>query len=141
MEEVTGNAVADTKELAVSEASGSEYGQISINNNVIAMIAHETAKKVPGVVELQGNLADGIAGIIGKKTKDKGIRIENENEDFLTIDLTVVLAFGVKIPEICVQLQAAVKAAVEDMTGQQVFAVNVVVQGVRNLEEKSVTEA
>lgn len=141
MEGAVENAVIEPQEIAISEDSGSEYGQIRINNNVIAIIAHETAKKVPGVVELQGSLADGIAGIIGKKTKDKGIRIEKENEELLTIDLTVVLAFGVKIPEICVQLQAAVKEAVEEMTGQQVYAVNVMVQGVRNLEEKSVTEA
>lgn len=137
------NVVADTQELVVSsETSGSEYGQISINNNVVAIIAHETAKKVPGVVELQGTLADGIAGIIGKKAKDKGIRIEMENEELLTIDLTVVLEFGVRIPDICVQLQAAVKEAVEDMTGQKVFAVNVVVQGIRNnQEEKKAIEA
>jgi uncharacterized alkaline shock family protein YloU len=141
MESAVENGVMDTQELAISEDAGSEYGQIRINNNVIAIIAHETAKKVPGVVELQGSLADGIAGIIGKKTKDKGIRIEKENEELLTIDLTVVLAFGVKIPEICVQLQAAVKEAVEDMTGQKVYAVNVMVQGVRNLEDKSETEA
>jgi uncharacterized alkaline shock family protein YloU len=127
----------DAQELMASaEVPGSSYGQISINNNVVAIIAHETAKKVPGVVELQGTLADGLAGMIGKKSKDKGIRIEKENEEHLTIDLNVVLAFGVKIPEICVQLQAAVKEAVEEMTGQQVFAVNVVVQGVRNLEVK-----
>ena len=136
MEHQTGNAVADTQDLAVAETSGSQYGQISINNNVVAIIAHETAKKVPGVVELQGSLADGIAGMIGKKAKDKGIRIEKENEELLTIDLTVVLAFGVRIPEICVQLQSAVKQAVEDMTGQKVYAVNVVVQGIRNMEEK-----
>lgn len=137
MENLAGNAIVDTQELMVSaETSGSEYGQISINNNVVAIIAHETAKKVPGVVELQGSLADGIAGMIGKKSKDKGIRIEKENEELLTIDLTVVLEYGVKIPDICVQLQAAVKDAVEDMTGQQVFAVNVVVQGIRNSEEK-----
>lgn len=136
MNDQTGNAVSDTREFAVAEPSGSEYGQIRINNNVIAIIAHETAKKVPGVVELQGSLADGIAGMIGKKSKDKGIRIEKENEELLTIDLTVVLEFGVKIPEICVQLQGAVKEAVEEMTGQQVFAVNVVVQGVRSSDEK-----
>ncbi len=140
MTDQAGNAVVDTQEFAVAETSGSEYGQISINNNVIAIIAHETAKKVPGVVELQGSLADDLAGIIGKKAKDKGIRIEKENEELLTIDLTVVLEFGVKIPDICVQLQQAVKDAVEDMTGQQVYAVNVVVQGIRNQDEKAVQE-
>jgi uncharacterized alkaline shock family protein YloU len=140
MDNQTGNAVADTQGLAVAETHGSQYGQISINNNVIAIIAHETAKKVPGVVELQGSLADGIAGMMGKKPKDKGIRIEKETEEHLTIDLSVVLAFGVKIPDICVQLQAAVKEAVEDMTGQQVYAVNVVVQGIRNMGERKQPE-
>ena len=136
MEHQTGNAVADTREFAVAETSGSEYGQIRIYNNVIAIIAHETAKKVPGVVELQGSLADDLAGIIGKKSKDKGIRIEKENEELLTIDLSVVLEYGVRIPEICVQLQQTVKEAVEDMTGQKVYAVNVMVQGIRNTGEK-----
>jgi len=137
MKEQVGNAVADTRELSVAEATDSGYGRISINNNVIAVIAHETAKKVPGVVELQGSLADDLAGIIGKRSKDKGIRVEKESEELLTIDLTVVLEFGVRIPDICVQLQSAVKDAVEEMTGQQVYAVNVVVQGIRGSGEKS----
>ena len=136
MKEQAGSAVADHQEIAVSEASASGYGQIQINNNVIAIIAHETAQKVPGVVELQGSLADDLAGIIGKRSKDKGIRIEKENEELLTIDLNVVLEFGVRIPEICVKLQQAVKAAVEDMTGQQVYAVNVVVQGISSQSSK-----
>jgi len=137
MTDQAGNAVADTRDLSVTESAGSGYGTISINNNVIAVIAHETAKKMPGVVELQGSLADGIAGIIGKKSKDRGIRIGKENEELLTIDLAVVLEYGVCIPEICVQLQASVKDAVEDMTGQQVYAVNVVVQGIRNTGSKT----
>lgn len=140
MTEQAGHAVSDAQDFAVAETSGSDFGQIHINNNVVAIIAHETAKKVPGVVELQGSLADDLAGIIGKKAKDRGIRIGKENEEFLTIDLTVVLEFGVKIPEICVQLQTAVKDAVEEMTGQRVYAVNVVVQGIRNLEDKKTEE-
>ena len=136
MTEQAGNAVADHRDFAVIEAAEAGYGQISINNNVIAIIAHETAKKMPGVVELQGSLADDLAGIMGKKSKDKGIRVEKENEELLTIDLAVVLEYGVRIPDICVRLQAAVKEAVEDMTGQHVYAVNVVVQGIRSSVEK-----
>lgn len=140
MTEHVDSALAGTQELVVAEATGSEYGQISINNNVIAIIAHETAKRVPGVIELQGSLADDLAGMMGKKTKDKGIRIEKENEELLTIDLTVVLEFGVRIPDICVQLQSSVKEAVEEMTGQRVYAVNVVVQGIRNPKVKAIEE-
>ncbi len=140
MRDPTGQAVADPAEFAVAEASGSEYGQIRINNNVIAIIAHETAKKVPGVVELQGTLADDIAGMIGKKAKDKGIRVEKEGEELLSIDLAVVLEFGVRIPDICVQLQQAVKEAVEEMTGQQVYAVNIMVQGIRSTATEKAEE-
>lgn len=137
MENQTGNAVADIRDLSVTENTGSDYGQIIINNDVIAIIAHETAKKMPGVVEMQGSWGDDLAGIIGKKSKDKGIRVEKENEEVLTIDLKVVLEYGIRIPEVCVQLQAAVKEAVEEMTGKQVYAVNVVVQGIRNSGEKA----
>ena len=136
MKDQAGNAVSDPQEFTVAEATGSEFGQIRINNNVIAIIAHETAKKVPGVVELQGSLADDLAGMIGKKAKDRGIRVEKESEELLTIDLAVVLEFGVRIPDICVQLQEAVKQSVEDMTGQHVYAVNIVVQGIRSTGEK-----
>ena len=136
MKDQAGNAMADPQDFTVAEATGSEFGQIRINNNVIAIIAHETAKKVPGVVELQGSLADDLAGMIGKRAKDRGIRVEKESEELLTIDLAVVLEFGVRIPDICVQLQEAVKQSVEDMTGQHVYAVNIVVQGIRSTGEK-----
>ena len=139
MENQVGNAVGETPEIVATEATGSEYGQITINPNVFAIIAHETAKEVPGVVELSGSLADDLAGIIGKKAKDKGIRVEEE-QDLLTINLTVVLEFGVNIPEICLQLQGAVKKTVEQLTGKQVYAVNVAVQGIRNLGEKKTEE-
>ena len=134
------NNVEDAMELTVSEPSGSDYGQIFINNNVIAVIAHETAKKVPGVVELRGSLADDLAGIIGKKSKDKGIRVEKEGEELIAIDLAVVLEFGICIPEICVTLQSEVKNAVEKMTGKHVSSVNVVVQSIRNPGEKTTEE-
>lgn len=134
------SSVDDAMELTVSEPTGSDYGQIFINNNVIAVIAHETAKKVPGVVELQGNLADDLAGMIGKKSKDKGIRVEKEGDELIAIDLAVVLEFGIRIPDICVQLQEAVKKSVEEMTGKHVSAVNIVVQGIRSTSEKKTEE-
>ena len=95
MENQTGNAVTDTRDLSVSESSNDQFGKIKINNNVIAVIAHETAQKVQGVVELHGSLTDGLAEIIGKKPKDRCIRIEKEGDEFLTIDLSVVIEFGV----------------------------------------------
>jgi uncharacterized alkaline shock family protein YloU len=138
MESKVGKAVVDTQDFTVAETSGSQYGDIQIHNDVFSMIAHETATKVPGVVELSGSLVDGLAGIIGRK--DKGIRVEQENENIRSINLTVVLEFGVCIPDICQQLQSTVKKAVEDMTGTDIYKVNVFVAGIRSSVAKKVEE-
>ena len=136
MNDLAANAVGDLLEVSTPEASsGSQYGLIRIDDTVLAVIAHETAKTVDGVVELQGTFADGLAGIIGKKPRDKGIRVGAETDDNRLIELSIIVEYGVRIPDVCVKLQAAVKDAVEEMTGQNISAVNVIVQGIRQVEK------
>lgn len=120
----------------VPEAKGDDagLGSVRIHNNVISVIAHEAADRVPGVVELSGTLVDGLADIIGKKSRDRGIRVAVESENTITVELTVILEYGVNIPETCGKLQAEVRQAVEDMTGKAVQAVNVSVQGLRRTD-------
>lgn len=110
--------------------NGNELGSVQIHNSVIAAIARVAALKIPGVVELSGGLVDGLAGMIGKKTADRGIRVEHEDAT-VSLELHVVLEFGTRIPHVAWQIQTEVRAAVEKMTGKPVKAVNVIVQGVR----------
>ena len=109
---------------------GTDLGAIQIHNNVIAIIARLSALKVPGVVEMSGSLVDGIAGMIGKKSSDRGIRVDLE-ENTVAIELHVVLEYGVRIPQVAWQVQSEVRQAVEQMTGKNVKAVNVIVQSLR----------
>ncbi len=106
-------------------------GSVRIHNNVISVIAHEAADRVPGVVELSGTLVDGLGELIGKRSHDRGIRVAVASENTITVELTVVLEYGVNIPETCGKLQAEVRQSIEDMTGKKVQAVNVSVQGIR----------
>jgi uncharacterized alkaline shock family protein YloU len=110
--------------------NANELGSVQIHNSVIAAIARVAALKIDGVVELSGGLVDGLAGMIGKKSGDRGIRVEVEDAA-VTIEVHVVLAFGVRIPHVAWQLQTEIRKAVEQMTGKPVKAVNVVVQGIR----------
>ncbi len=114
------------------KTGGSNTGSVRIHNNVISMIAHEAAARVPGVVELSGTLVDELADMIGKKSRDRGIRVAVESENSIVIELTVVLEFGVNIPDVCGELQNVVRQSIEDMTGKHVQAVNVSVQSVRH---------
>jgi uncharacterized alkaline shock family protein YloU len=113
-----------------------ELGAVQIHNNVISSIARLAALKVAGVAELSGSFVDGLAGMIGKKPMDSGIRVELV-DNAVVLDLHVVLEFGVRIPHVAWQIQSEVRQAVEQMTGKSVRHVNVVVQGLRFPEEKS----
>ncbi len=106
-------------------------GVVRIHNNVIAVIAHEAANRVPGVVELSGTLVDELVDIIGKRTRDRGVRVAVESENTIVIELTAVLEYGVYIPEVCGRLQHEVQKSVEEMTGKRVQAVNIAVQSIR----------
>lgn len=107
-----------------------ELGAVQIHNNVIATIARLAAVKVPGVADMSGGIVDDIAGIIRKKSGDRGIRVEID-ESGVIITLHVILDYGIRIPHVAWQLQTEVRQAVEQMTGKHVKAVQVIVQGVK----------
>lgn len=115
---------------------GTELGAVQIHTHVISTIARLAALKVRGVVEMSGTFVDGLAGMIGKKGLDRGLRVV-EQENALYLDLHVVLEFGVRIPQVAWQIQNEVRQAVEQMTGKSVRSVNVVVQDLRFPSEKS----
>ena len=112
-----------------SEDAG--LGAVEIHNNVIAVIAHEAAGRVPGVVELSGTFVDELADIIGKRTRDRGVRVAVDSENTIVVKLTAVLEYGVYIPEVCGKLQLEVRKSIEEMTGKKVQAVNISVQSIR----------
>ena len=112
-------------------SNNSDLGAIRIHNNVIAVIARLATLKVPGVVEMTGSIVDGIAGMIGKKSNDKGGVHIDIDEEAIVVDITVNLEYGVRIPHVAWQIQNDVREAVEKMTGKPIKAVNVVVQGVQ----------
>jgi uncharacterized alkaline shock family protein YloU len=118
-----------------SEDAG--LGAVQIHNNVIAVIAHEAANRVPGVVELSGTLVDELVDIIGKRHRDRGVRVAVEAENTIVVELTAVLEYGVYIPEVCGKLQLEVRKSIEELTGKRVQAVNISVQSIRRAVKDS----
>lgn len=109
---------------------GTELGAIRVHNSVIAAIARLAALKVPGVVEMSGSFAEGLASMVGKASFDHGIKVDLVEQN-VNLDLHVVVAFGVRIPQVAWRIQNDVRKAVEEMTGKKIGLVNVIVQGVR----------
>ena len=103
--------------------------KIRISEEVIATIAGIAASENENLASMSGGFVDGIAGMLGRKSSGKGIKVELK-ENSAVIDLAVVMQYGCKIHEVARDMQARVRDAVESMTGMVVTSVNVNVLGV-----------
>ena len=73
--------------------------------------------------------------MIGKKSFNKGIQVVM-NENVVLVDLSVIVDYGAKIHEVAKEVQENVKLAIESMTGLEVEAVNVSIEGINTKLEK-----
>lgn len=106
------------------------HGTVSFANEVLETIAGIAVAEVPGIANMSGGFKDGINDLIGKKKLSKGVKA-TKTEDNLTFDVQIIVEYGVKVQEVCVNIQESVFNAVETMTGLKANAINVYVQGVK----------
>jgi len=114
-----------------------KYGNVKVDNEVLASIAAIAARKVPGVHRISTSIVGGIVQWI-KRTSDVGIKVVI-GEDEVNFELRVVVDYGVNIPEVTYQIQKAIKEEVERISGMKVGKVDVVVHGVhfpKKIEEE-----
>lgn len=102
-------------------------GTIQISEDVVATIATTAAMDVDGVGGLMNaNMADFLGG---KKLTAKGVRVELV-EGALCVHLFIVIRYGFAVADVAGKVQNGVFAALQDMTGFEVKAVNVHVGGI-----------
>ncbi len=107
------------------------YGNISISDNSIRIVAGYVALECYGVVDLVSkSIVDSAKELMKKESYSKGIKISHiDNRIF--IDVYCILKYGVSVSAVAESLRKAVKYSVENFTGMLVDAVNVHVVGVR----------
>ena len=106
------------------------HGTVLFANEVLETIAGIAVAEVPGIANMSGGFKDGINDLIGKMKLSKGVKA-TKTEDNLTFDVQIIVEYGVKVQEVCVNIQESVFNAVETMTGLKANAINVYVQGVK----------
>ena len=121
-----------------SRTNANDMGSIQISEDVIAAVVRKYTLSVPGVARLVGqSIVGGLAGIIGKKVTDRAIKVEMDGRN-VTITINIVVHFGEHVPTVATNVQNVVRKYVEELTGQVVSRVNVVVQ---NLEMDELAES
>ena len=123
------------------EINVTEDSSVVISEEVVSVIAGVAVSEVSGVVDTAGGFAGGLSEVLsGKKKLSKGIKVE-VGEKETKIDVNIIVEYGIRIPDIAFEIQSKVKKSVKEMTGLDVLAVNVHVQGVRtSLELESKDE-
>ena len=112
-----------------SDENNNTYGELKISDDVVAIIAGVASTEIEGVAGMSGGITGGITEILGMKNLSKGVKVD-VNENNASVDLFIIVDYGVKISEIAKKIQENVKESIETMTGLLVDQVNVNVQGV-----------
>jgi uncharacterized alkaline shock family protein YloU len=112
-----------------------DLGQVLISPEVIAKYAGETAYECFGIVGMaMVSMKDGLVKLLKRESSTKGISVDiNENNE-ITIDFHIIVAYGVNIVTICDNIISSVKYKVEEFTGMTVNKVNIHVEGVRMID-------
>lgn len=108
-----------------------ELGTIVIDPEVISTIAGYSALKSYGIVGMASkNTKEGFFELLKLDFISKGI-VVNIEDDIITINLNVILEYGMQIEVVAQNIVDNVKYNIKNLTGLDVEHVNVIVQGVR----------
>lgn len=129
-------------ERRILKINDQQEGTVNIADEVIAVIAGMAASEVDGVVGMVGKLQGELVELLGMKNLGKGIKVRVNENDEISLDLAVIIAFDVNVQEVTAKIQQKVKNTVESMTGLSVATVNIKVSGVeaRAKDKKSKKE-
>lgn len=101
-----------------------DLGTLKINNEVIASIARNAALQVDGVEGIKTNPFLTALDFFSKGSHNKGIRLDIADGE-VKVGVTIVVRFGINIPDVANVVQENIRTAIEEMTGLSVTEVNV----------------
>lgn len=112
-----------------------DNGTVIIDNKVIARMAGLTALECFGIVGMAAlSRSDGLVKLLTRNSIAKGIKVDTDENNRVSIDFHVIVAYGVAISAVAENLISNVKYTVENSTGFKVKRINIFVEGVRVID-------
>ena len=112
-----------------------QYGQILIDTDVIATYAGSVAVECFGIVGMAAvNMKDGLVKLLKRDYLNHGINVKVDENNEITIDFHVIVAYGISIGTVSDNLIETVKYKVESFTGMKIAKINIYVEGVRVID-------
>lgn len=112
-----------------------DLGIITIDPEVIAKYAGSVAVECFGIVGMAAvSMKDGLVKLLKKESLTKGIQVGISDENKITLNFHVVVAYGVSISAVTDNLISNVKYKIEEFTGMSVDKINIYIEGVRVID-------
>ena len=112
-----------------------DLGIITIDPEVIAKYAGSVAVECFGIVGMAAvSMKDGLVKLLKKESLTKGIQVGISDENKITLNFHVIVAYGVSISAVTDNLISNGKYKVEEFTGMSVDKINIYIEGVRVID-------
>jgi len=110
-------------------------GNVQIDKEVIAKYAGSSAIECFGVVGMATiSVKDGFAKLLKRESLTHGVEVAITSDNKITIDLHIIVSYGVSISAVTDNLISNVKYKVEEFTGIAIEKINIFVEGVRVID-------
>lgn len=112
-----------------------DMGEVVIDRDVLAKYAGMATTDCIGIVGMASvNMKDGVASLLKRENAGRGVNVYIY-ENRVKIELHIIVAYGVSIRAVAQNVLESVRYKIEEFTGLSVEAINVVVEGVRIVDE------
>ncbi|MBR6222056.1 MAG: Asp23/Gls24 family envelope stress response protein [Lachnospiraceae bacterium] len=118
-----------------NSSMNNENGKIQIDDDVIAQYAGMSALECFGIVGMATvSMKDGLVKLLKGDSVSKGVAVTVDEKKRLSINIHIIVAYGVSIATVADNLMQTVRYKVEEFTGMKVDMINVFVEGVRVID-------
>ncbi len=112
----------------------SNLGEVVITPDVIATYAGSVAVECAGIVGMAAvNMKDGLVKLLKRDSLKHGINVKIDNNK-ISLDFHVLLAYGIGINTVAETLISTVKYSIEEFTGMEIDRIRIIVEGVRVID-------
>ncbi|MBR0136833.1 MAG: Asp23/Gls24 family envelope stress response protein [Erysipelotrichaceae bacterium] len=110
-------------------------GGISVSIDAIASLTGAIVSECYGIVGMASKhfIKDNVAILLKQENFAKGVVVK-QTENGLELDIYVIIAYGVNISSVMLEVQKKVKYELDKTLDLDFKAVNVFVQGVKNMD-------
>ena len=120
-----------------SKKPAAEPAAYTVHESVIISLARKAVEGIPGFIRFSGSsIVSDLADLVGSKRRfDKSIVVTESGSD-VSLEILIVVAYGVKFAEVAAAVQRAVYDQIVDFTGMNVKSIDVVITDTEDAPEK-----